>query len=467
MARASKKSRPSVDAILEHSNRMLAHAEGALQLSKCEVAAMDRRSRFGSILGRLANDPKRINVNGHRGVVSDGLFLASVAYDVQRISDARVAAFLKAYDQCRHASGEPVVLGESCGSRCHTCGKVVVWETDGEELRVRDACAHPNGIIVTTELNVPSGVFIVGNDFRPEFDLFGSYDINTEIGCARTTEAMARVGCAHAYVGNTSPYVYRTGPTTFIIARPGEHPETGREVHPKGRRVAQIATQLWWYSIVDGDEFTRRWCTGYEMERVRVKPGVYRFTHFRHSRAQGNPDDHPEQPYVFTAIEWVRPPDPVRDFLADVRSQNFTAGQVIADMLRQFPTIYDGPDAVQRAANHMLCAIGGGGDWHPNGFVQYNPDMDPEAPSVRIPKFAKQYRWDPLSEEYSAVCRAAGIGGEPRIPLNPSFVALARNVLTCIVRYGTEPQDGQRGDPNLKLAEQCLAGLDRLYPATS
>lgn len=165
-------------------------------------------------------------------------------------------------------------------------------------------------VSVTFELNVPSGVMVVANDLRPDFDFCGDYDVNTAIGCVKTTKAMEAIGCAHAFVGNSCPSMYRTGENTFIIASTGYDKEADKNIEPMGVRVASIVTDLWWYSIVDADEFQRRGCQGqYDVDRVHVKPGVYRFTHFQHLD-----HDKGDEPFTYTLIEWVRLPEPVCDY---------------------------------------------------------------------------------------------------------------------------------------------------------
>jgi len=353
-----------------------------------------------------------------------------------------------------------VLLRGSVLNACFTCGEESDFETNGLVLRAKNTCPYPNGIPLTFELNVPSGVMIVANDLRSHFDFAGDYNVNTAIGCVKTTKAMEAVGCAHAAVGNSCPGVYKTGEDTFVIARVGYDEKTNKEIEPKGVRVAGIVTDLWWYSIVDADEFEKRGCEGqYDDDRVEVRPGVYRFTHLTHLHHEEN--DYSE-PFIYTSIEWVRPPDPVRDYQAESANKNFTAGQVIYNSMQTYPTLYDGEDAVQKAADHIFCVYGGGGDWHPNGFVQYDPDMSPDAPEIDIPVFDKAYRWYPLSE-HSALCRAAGIG-DYAIHLNPSFLALALNIIHCILTHGSESLHPDIHDNNQEIARKCLEGLNKRYP---
>ena len=243
---------------------------------------------------------------------------------------------------------------------------------------------------------------------------------------------MENIGCAHAFVGNSCPDVYQTGRDTFVVVTPGYNEETDKELPPEGNRVAGVCTDAWWYSIVDGDEFTRRNCEEeYDVEKVEVRPGVYQFTHFMHIKEKSEEKDDSSKPFIYTEIRWIRQPDPVRDYQKEWSKKNLTAGQIIYNLIERFPTLYDGDDAVQKAANKIFF-IGRKGDWHENGFVQYDAGMKADAPSVDIPVFDKPYRWNThLDLDSLPVLVANGSNF-----LNPSFLELAINVVRYIAKHG-------------------------------
>ncbi len=341
------------------------------------------------------------------------------------------------------------------------------------------------------ELNIPSGVMVVANDLRPQFDFFGDFDIGTQKGLAQTTLAMAEIGCSYAFVGNTCPGVYKIGYHAYTIASSHWCEDTEKETLPDGEQVASITTDLWWYSIVDKDEFLRRFPESKlkGVDLVSVKPGVYRFEHYMLLRRDFHIYENPA-PFVFTRIEWVRPSDPHRDFLVEIASQHFTAGQVIWQLISDYPGLYleksrsdttiilektrallalsenedftnseewkkaisdvlsepcqnfqkdlniQDDDAIQKAVNQIFCVCGGGGDWHPNGFIQFNPLMTAETPSVKIPKFDKCYHWSGL-HEYCNLAVAVGLHAcRESMSLSKSFYDLALNVLDCIILHG-------------------------------
>jgi len=296
------------------------------------------------------------------------------------------------------------------------------------------------------ELNVPSGVMVVGNDFRDHFNFLGDFNTDEIDGRVKTTEAMAEVGCAHAFVGNSCPGMYLVGENEFVIASVME----GKE---PGVKVASICTDLWWYSIVDKDEFLRRGFVGMyaDAQEVSVRPGVYRFAHNLWRAEEENDVE------VFSTIQWVREPDPVRNFAAERATIQFTAGQIFHRSVQDYPTLYGGKNGAQMQADHIFCVVGGGGSWHENGFCLFNPDTPRDEPEMAIPIFDREYEWYPMSWEYSALCGAA----EGKINLNPSFVALAYNIVDCILKHGS----GKYRD-NIKVAERCLEGLEKRYPRT-
>ena len=293
------------------------------------------------------------------------------------------------------------------------------------------------------------------------------------------------------------------GPCSVQSAYDDQHAEIVElldyELPPPGEYVAGICTDLWWYSIVDYDEFVRRYgedaLGDRNAETVVVKPGVYEFRHLYYTLDR----DCDDQPQTYTEIKWVREPDPVRDFKAERLAFHLTAGQVVAKSLPSYtaniemmesihPDLYhDGSDAIRTrrrvavairgVADHIFCVIGNGYDWHENGFLCDNADLRSDAPSIEIPEFVGRHSWYPLSQ-YSALCLAAGLHGKP-MHLNKSFRALAFNVAMCIVKHGVNPFNGvgrvnetkkhreaekAQAKKTERLAKQCLSGLAKLYP---
>lgn len=337
---------------------------------------------------------------------------------------------------------------------CNLCDQNLSYSTtDGYHYRVTEDCPLSEGIDLTFELNVPSGKMVVSDRLR-KFSVLGDFNVNTLMGKIKQTKAMENIGCAHAFVGDSYPSLYKVGPDRYVIGNPGY----GKRA--PGKELTEISTELWWYSITDHDEYFRRnEAIDPDTAIVSVKPGVYKFTHHVYS-FDFEDDLESEEPTIYANIEWVRPPDEIRDFRTEYLKLNYTAGQIIHRSMAEYPDLYHGPDAIQGVANHIFCVIGGGGSWHENGFVVYDPDMSANEPEVEIPAFSKQYWWYHLSDEYSALALAA----KGKINLNPSFAALAKNILRCMLEYGAEPPPEMDEMLNPWYIQTCLDAIETRYP---
>lgn len=223
---------------------------------------------------------------------------------------------------------EFILFEQSHFLECGECGELISFETNGIEVRCANLCPYPHGLpAYEIELNVPSGKFVVANDLRPYFPIIGDYNVNKTICCKQTSDKYAQAGMAHMNVGNTCPGMFRINDGSFVIG-------TVRKQNPvKGSRcVAGICTDLWWYSIADYDQFLIRAKRkpNNDEQIVICKPGVYRFKHQYHLVR----DNCYNRADVYSFIDWVRKPDPVRDFQGEWMSLNFTAGQILRDKLK-------------------------------------------------------------------------------------------------------------------------------------
>lgn len=362
-------------------------------------------------------------------------------------------------------SFEKIKIPKSILFTCYECGEEVGFETDGKTFTLFDKCPYPGGVpAFTFELNVPSGKMVVGNDFRDKFVVMGDYNINTVAGCMKTSLKYAKTGLAHAFVGNTCPGMFRIDKEHFVI---GSNGSNGRNPVKHSKCVAVICTDLWWYSIADYDEFYRQYNMKPEIRKTVVcKPGVYCFTHLYH---RINQDDY-SSPQIFSKIDWVRDPDPIVDYFGEYMSMSFSAGQIIADMLKR--DYFEGN--IQKAVDYLFMVNGTSLKTHSNGWVSSgNPDIDSNIKPVEIPIFDKPFAWYPLSE-YSHIANAAGIFPEYKldnvqVTLNNSFTALAFNILRCIIIYGLDTssfqyQNKENIDNIIILAKTCLLGLAKKYP---
>ena len=382
-----------------------------------------------------------------------------------------------------------VSLGLTGLRTCSYCGDDdFATETNGRAVRVAgEPCKFPNGLPPTEwELNVPSGKLVVANDLRELFPLpeDEDFDINTTMGCRQTALAYAANGMSHAFVGNSCPGVFECGDGLFKIATPpnDEEWDEKRRKHVKvkpaptfeGERVAGICTDLWWFSLCDHAEFQRR-CGRFEqkaadfsVEVIDVKPGVYRFRHDEEARRHYGPGE-----CVYTRFEWVREPDPVQDFLTRYEEAEVNANAYVQAMVARWPTLYGktphplgGEDTAvpwsdmteearhhswQRVADHVLCTIGGGVDWHERGFPKAK--VDSSVADVDPPSFRAQQSWYPFSKPYGGLF-------EPKT-LAPSFAKLAFRVLESVISFGMTVRDSERCREVRDVRERMMVAVKR------
>lgn len=369
--------------------------------------------------------------------------------------------------------------------RCSFCGaEDFDLETNGEEVRIAGApCPYPKGLPPTEwELNVPSGKLVVANDLREVFPLpeDEDFDINGVLGCRQTALAYAANGLSHAFVGNTSPGVFRCKDGTYKIANPPDEDEwNGKDwvkIKPKpkfdGKRLAGICTDLWWYSICDEAEFKRR-CRRFKKKEanvtiIDVDPGVYRFRHDEEAQSHKGPSE-----CIYTRFERVRKADPVKDYLADYEAAEVNPHAYVQAQVERWPTLYGkvkhrllGKEEVtswsdmtkedrlhswQRVADQVFCVIGSGTEWHENGFPRAK--VDASVPDVEPPSFRTQHHWYPFSRPYGGLF-------EPKV-LTPSFAKLAFRILESVISFGTDVHDGAQSREVIYVRERMLVAVKR------
>lgn len=434
-------------------------------------------------------------LNGHwkNGAAIDKGYLADVLKHVMlgrdTMSEADAVAIVRAREVGKPMDRwVPVGIYLSGLNRCSYCGEDDFGtETNGLVVRLAgEPCKFPNGLPLTEwELNVPSGKLVVANDLRELFPLpeEEDFDINTTMGCRQTALAYAANGMAHAFVGNSCPGVYQCGDGLFKIVNPPQDEkwdEKKKEFVPvkpapkfEGKEVAGICTDLWWYSICDHAEFKRR-CKRFEqkvsdfsVKTVSVKPGVYRFRHDEEARRHEGPEE-----CVYTRIEWVREPDPVKDFLSTYEEVEVNAHAYVQAQVARWPTLFGKADPLggkktaipwsrmsaedqiqswRRVADHTLCTSGGGIEWHERGFPRAK--VDSSVPDVDPPSFRAQHNWYPFSKPYGGLF-------EPKM-LAPSFAKLAFRVLESVISFGMHVRDGEHSREVRYTRERMLMAVKR------
>lgn len=403
---------------------------------------------------------------------------------------------------------------------CDSCGADLGMWTDGKTLfaisddesddmtvdafavanAATSPCPHPDGVPVASfNLNVPSGKLVVANDLRPLFPCDEPRDsINGSYGCYAMTMAYAQVGMAHGFVGNTSPAVYlkdspRDGTRLWIGSFYVDGDDERRDCDDDGFiAAASICTDLWWYSIVDYDEFERRVAAS-PLKRVKglstdeavrlvggkvidVERGLYRVEHdVKQGRRSWNEKEPLRQCYA--TIRWTGRPSPVFDYLKIEAAKTVTPEQYIAQAARDWPTLYGrgGNIGFARVADQIFCTLGSGIDWHPNGHPRIRLDADIAAGLQALPEIPLFGRneWYPLSS-FSTIVRAAGLeddGGEvpeKTLHLSTGFAKLAFNVLQSMIWHGLtsydQLRDRKKDAPKMQLAVRVFWKLFYKYP---
>jgi hypothetical protein len=336
-------------------------------------------------------------------------------------------------------------------ARCPFCGDASLdakVETNGRDVRLMGtACPNPEGNVTNTfNINVASGKLVIANDLRDLAPVDDEvFDTNLMYGRFQVTRAYAEAGMAHGFVGNTCPSVYKMRGNQYRIG--GKR--TG------ATRVAGVCTDLWWYSIMDYDLYVARCAalgvTNTDISVIDVTPGVYEFTHFN------DVDHNRDMNCIYATFRRVGKPLPAGPdtFLEAYSRQDCTAQQVLAQAIKNWPTLYlrdndaKSVESIRCAANQFMCVNGGGVEWHENGHPIYNIDPDLE-PLPAIPVFTGMHQWYPMSPGYCGIFNAAGMfSPSPYGPgtqegvygghLNESFQELAYRVLQNIIVYGQRP----------------------------
>ncbi len=245
------------------------------------------------------------------------------------------------------------------------------------------------------------------------------------------TRAYENIGCAHATVGNRPCGLYRLAsePAPLFLLADLTMEENVSDLF--GEPLASMDTSIWWYTIVDADEYVRRggWLHSASVDFVTVEPGVYRFTH-RHYEPRLAHDAYRDG--LMTLMEWIRPPDPVRDFSAERLSRHLTAGQLLGHLERDIPTLYGGEEGMHHAVNELLFHEH---LWHPNGFPEISL-IPMTSPDRELPVLERRTVWtcfEKAGAESPLIRIARGT-----LRANPSFLELARRTLACIVTHGIE-----------------------------
>lgn len=418
-------------------------------------------------------------------------------------------------------AGEKLVIAQNInmGSmECYYCGEHFRYVFDGETFTAQTFCSQPGGIKkMFMELNVPSGKMVFANDLRRWFRIHGHYNVNNNIGVLLTTKAYEKVGMAHGFVSNTCPGVYQIDARTLSISGSASECYWDNEVKkyfpvseeqiqkqtPLGKEVGGICTDLWWYSIVDFEDFKCRFLdmggtlqefNDYIEDRcdvVDVDSGVYTITHYLISDNDQNIDE----PCHYAKIIWNRLPE-VNDLYSLYKKQNYTIGQCWLTALANYPSLYRFKDSelpttlsmeervkilksfsvdrIQSSVNafydYTFC--NSGRDWHDNGWST-STEIDKDTPDFILPSLADAAQhWYPMERNYCVLFLAAtqNSKSEEKIHFNDTFLMAAYDVCYSILKHGVINKSLEDEFKNMKnqkeIALASLQGLNKQYPHT-
>ncbi len=371
---------------------------------------------------------------------------------------------VEAMERGEAVSGEDVLRCQFGREGCFYCGESPEFRFDGQRLWTETPCAlgaDPQPF--EAFLNVPSGKLVMANALTwDRFRVYGELDsVGTLVGRHRLTRLYERVGCLHVTVPSSySLLVYprKSGdPHRNLVVFQSHDRDIDQPIFFERTHLAVLGIDPRCYSLVDADEYVRRGgsLADEDICIIPVEPGVYRLTH----RAYRPDWDAQPEPEVRSLVDWVRPPDPVRDYQAEEGAFHLTAGQVLWRALQKRKA--PGPVSDEVFWGLVSDLFRDFRNWHPNGFAQLSPYSQMDDPSVEIPPLTQRFSWYDARRSHAF----HGYSGKPtdtwfsnslliqaaigRVPLNPSFRSLVRTVLRGMVEYGIEvdPFVPSRNDP--------------------
>lgn len=376
---------------------------------------------------------------------------------------------------------------------CSYCGEPVIVSYDGENVIASVACNFPGGIKeVEFELDIPSGKMVFANDLRKWFAVQFDFNVNTHSGKLKTIMSYESIGMAHGFVGNSCPGVYKIDNRHLSIS--GGAPEIGEEVWndeaqddlplskedadkiiPPGKLVGGICTDLWWYSVVDYNDFKRRFIDmgnsltefkSYIKDRcdvVKVDPGIYKFKHFFDADDWEN-HNKINIPNHYALISWSRDPEKI-DYYAKYKKMDYTIGQCYLAAIAEYPPLYGFKEeelpnslsmkerveilysfpidriekSVAKFYSIIFCDFDRGA-WHPSGWCSSYP-VPLDTPDFTLPLLTIKHQWPDMDKKYCGLFLAStgeeSDLGSKVFTLNESFLNSAYDMCYAILEFGS------------------------------
>lgn len=351
----------------------------------------------------------------------------------------------------------------------------------------------------------------LGNDFRKAFRLIGNIE-----GDEETSKCYEEIGMIFSFVGNCCLHLIQKDTKHFVMCCADDESET----KVGGTYVGGVVCDLWWFSLVDHDEYTRRF--GHtpdekDVDVIECAPGVYEFNFESDKR-----DDEIE---VVCEIRWRSEPTELVDYLKKQRVKNYTAGQIVDWNMKKLQKIHDefaegilesrkqlvdclekivealrsrsenntelakllelkersleeaklelNKLTTQTTVYEVVDMILGSPESdhfqvHENGWLSSDGNLPDDLPDIQIPVLQEKYDWEELSDDsflaiVAGLCKDDWFGVEPeRVTLNESFTELAFNMLHAMLTVGwLNEKPRQR---TIETTKKILFGIAKRYP---
>ena len=415
-------------------------------------------------------------------------------------------------EECSLPNGEVFPLGFD-GDVCFECGeyspKLV---TDGVSIYHANQCEHPDGYpSYNFELDVPSGIMIVGSHLK---NLFTAFDSNLDSMPTYHERSLdySAIGLAVGHLGDKEAFIFsfkKENKDEFLIGAYGcliDHDddcelmadEKACQCEISHRKVPPIyaADELFeiesdCYYLMDYEDYKTKLAAidnpfePTELQLIHCKPGLYRFTHTAH-RVPENPNRR-SKPEIYCKINWVKNSynkvekqamafdSVVAEFEKKIKQHpgipvSCTAGQVLLYHIRKYPHLFlrnndeKCAESLFEAADHLMCVVGNGSifidDWIGCDKTESEIAKIKSIENIEIPFFDGQFDWYYLSTAYSKVMNVCY---EDR-KVNESFVKLSFNILMNCARFGSSSHWHQNDEKFKQLAEEALIVLQNKYP---
>ena len=276
-------------------------------------------------------------------------------------------------------------------------------------------------------LNIPSGHFVVGNDFRSSFPVHGMYDVNTTEGVQKTIKRYSDLGLGFLLVGKEKDILFwKKDFKTFYVGKKIKD----KNPIPKIRTIFEVKCKLWWYSIADSELYFNNKASKNkgDFQEVICEPGQYSFIdYFLEEKINIHKHDY-DLGGIYTEIKKIS--DPIcKKYHNPYFELNISAEQVVDYYINNYKIKNISQIIGEILTNNQF--------YHPNGWMGNTPDITNNYSKTKIELNDPAY---PIPFNLDSLIIQIISGG---MNLNNSFKELAYNYFYSVLKYGyvEEPID--------------------------